>query len=97
MMFSLIVVFNIHQDKKVDFEKVIAPVIQATQNEEGNLEYRLSVDESDGSRYFLYEIYQDRAAYEFHTQQSYLKNFRELLDGVLKEPASVIRGPIIQG
>ena len=95
-MFSLIVIFKVHPGKKSDFQSAISPVIQATRSEEGNIEYRLSVDENDENTFFLYEIYKDRSAYEFHTQQSYLTSLRESLREILSEPTSVIRGPVIQ-
>lgn len=94
-MFNLVVIFSIKTGQNEGFLRVIEPVIEQTRKEPGNLQYELSVDEANPQRYFLIEKYQDRAAYEFHTQQPYLLNMRTALAEVLSAPAEVVRGNLI--
>jgi len=94
-MFNLVVIFTIKTGKVAEFLEVMKVVIEKTRKEPGNLQYELCVDESNPQRYFLIEKYQDRLAYEFHTQQLYLQGLRESLAEVLLAPAEVIRGNLI--
>lgn len=95
-MFSLIVIFRLQAEKKSIFLDAITPVIEQTRGEIGNLQYQLSVDELDESRYFLYETYVDRTAYELHTSMGYLTTLRETLNEILLEMPTVIRGIVVE-
>lgn len=91
-LFNLVVIFEIKKGQNQAFLQVINTVIENTLKESGNLQYELSLDEADPQKYFLYEKYQDRKAYELHTQQHYLQNMRASLAEVLAKPAEVLRG-----
>lgn len=95
-MFSLIVTFKVKPGKSSEFLAAISKVISSTRREAGNVLYQLSADESDETRYFLYEIYTDRQAYESHTREPYLSEFREEIKDLLASAPDVIRGPVIQ-
>lgn len=94
-IFNLVVIFSIKNGQNEAFLKVMSTVIERTRKEPGNLQYELCVDEANPQRYFLIEKYQDRAAYEFHTQQPHLQNLRDSLAEVLSAPAEVLRGNLI--
>ena len=94
-MFSLIVIFKVKKGKKSAFLHAISLIVELTKSEPGNLQYQLNIDESNEENFFLFECYKDRAAYEAHTNKTYVSSFRADLDLLLLEPPIVMRGSVI--
>lgn len=72
-------------EKKV--EKILRSLIPKVQKEERTLVYDLHRSTSNPYIFFFYECYPDKAAFEAHCAQPYLKELGGKLDGLLrKEP-----------
>ncbi len=94
-MFTVTVVFKVKAGLNQGFLTLMRSAISATKQEPGNIEYLLSVDESDSQRYILQEIYQNRQAYEAHTETEHLAQLRTGLTEFLSQPPTVYRGTAI--
>lgn len=58
-----------------EFKRLAAPLIEATRQEKGCLQYDLYQDISDSTAFFFYEVYADRDAQELHSGSEYLARF----------------------
>jgi quinol monooxygenase YgiN len=50
------------------------------------------VDEKDPTVFYLYELYEDRGAFEAHTKTDYIVKFRDMVTPLLREPTEIFRG-----
>ena len=58
-----------------EFKRLAAPLIEATRQEDGCLQYTLYQDSSDSTVFFFYEVHADRANNELHSSSEYLERF----------------------
>lgn len=72
-----------------EFKKIAAPLIEATRQEEGCLQYDLYQDSSDSTVFFFYEVYADRTAQELHSASEYLARFKSERQQLVCGPSDV--------
>ncbi len=72
-----------------DFKKLAEPLIVATRQEKGCIQYELYQCSSDSTVFFFYEVYADKAAQELHSGSGYLATFSELRKDMLSKPSEV--------
>jgi autoinducer 2-degrading protein len=61
-------------------------------NERGTRRFELIRDEDNPSRFYLYEVYDDRAAFDRHRSGPYFKKFFEIIGVFAKDPTRIICG-----
>jgi quinol monooxygenase YgiN len=73
-MYVLTVEVEIDSDHREDYKAVInRQARMSVEREEGCLVFDVAVSSEDPSRFLLYEIYRDRAAFDLHVQQPHSK------------------------
>ena len=70
-MLVIAVEFDISEDKIGEFLAISKPLRDGTNTEKDTLHYELYRDIWNPSKFFLYELYKNRAAHKFHSQQPY--------------------------
>jgi len=65
-------------------EHVLENARMARTTEKGCCQFDVCVDPQQPGRFFLYEVYDDRAAFETHQASAHLLAFREKAGGLLK-------------
>ncbi len=68
-MLVIAVEFDISEDKIGEFLAISKPLRDGTNTEKDTLHYELYRDIWNPSKFFLYELYKNRAAHKFHSQQ----------------------------
>ncbi len=80
-MFSILVKFEVNPQYKDTLIQALAEDGEGSlKNEPGTLRFDVIQDSSNPHVIFLYESYQDQAAFETHTQGSYYKKAIEILN-----------------
>lgn len=92
MKFAVIVIFKSLADKTEEFKKAIRFHSENTWGEAGSIKFVTYVDENVSSTFYLYELYEDRAAFEAHTKSDYIVKFSEMVTPLLSEPITIFRG-----
>ncbi len=74
----------------VDVEKQLRHMVEVTRKEPGNHRYDLFRESApSGSVLHLYEIYEDRAAFDSHLASDHFQTFRATVADWLAEPPQV--------
>ena len=79
-------------DKNNEVKETILTMVDLTRSEEGNEIYNFyEVKNADGKNisYYLFEIYKDSAALDFHKNTSHYKNYRSKIIDLLDRPIEV--------
>ena len=63
------------EDKVNDYLQIIAPLIEATRAEAGNLVYALYQSPEDPAEFLFYEEYSDEDAFKAHGNSAHFKAF----------------------
>lgn len=66
---------QVQKDKINDYIQLIAPLIEATRAEEGNLVYTLYQSPENPSEFIFYEEYVNEEAFKAHGSSAYFKTF----------------------
>lgn len=75
-MHVVLVKFQVHPEQADSFRAaVLKHANNSLTNEPGCLQFDVSTDPDDATRFLLYEVYEDAAAFELHTQAAYLAEF----------------------
>ena len=75
-MFVVVVFFEIKAAHVEEFRAAIAANAAASVNDEpGCRQFDVAQDPKDAASFFLYEIYDDEAAFQAHTQTAHFKHF----------------------
>ncbi len=96
-MFALFVTINIKPGHKDAFmEATMGDAEGSNKNEPGCLRFDVLQDNSNPNRVYLYEVYQDRAAWEVaHRESPHYKKWRETVgDWFDGDPARVETSPV---
>ena len=81
-MHVVTVTFLISAKRKHEFrEAVLQQATNSLANEKGCHHFEVSQDSSSDNRFFLYELYDDKAAFELHLQSDHYQEF----DGKTKD------------
>lgn len=75
-MFAVSVVFTIKPDHASEFrELILQHAAQTLEREEACRRFDVGFDADDPTRIFLYELYDDKDAFELHSRTEYLADF----------------------
>jgi quinol monooxygenase YgiN len=92
MKFAVMVVFTVAESSTIEFKKALRFHSENTWREEGSIKFVSYADENDPSTFYLYELYENRAAFEAHTKTEYIAKFRDMVTPLLREPSVIYRG-----
>lgn len=82
-------------DNASEVESILRRMIEPTLSEPTCQMYRLHRSLEDRSTFFLYEVYDDRTAFEAHTETPHFANLIDSLQGLLiEEPRLVHYEPV---
>ena len=82
-MYVIAVELTVEPENAGPFRERISKHAENSRKEEGCVRFDVAEDEKQAGRFLVWEIYQDRAAFEVHTQAPYLAEFREAIDPIL--------------
>ncbi len=92
MKFAVIVIFRVAEQRAEEFKKALRFHSENTWREVGSIKFVSYVDEIDPLTFYLYELYENRTAFEAHTKTDYILEFRDMVTPLLREPAVIYRG-----
>ncbi len=92
MKFAVLVIFKVFESKLEEFKSALQFHSENTWGEKGSLKFVSYIDENDPPTIFLYELYENRAAFEAHTKTDYILKFRDMATPLLREPSVIYRG-----
>ncbi|MDD5095237.1 MAG: putative quinol monooxygenase [Dehalococcoidia bacterium] len=81
-MFIVKAIFPIEKGKEQEAEAAFKAMMPKVQSEPGTLEYTLHRGEKNPSRFFVYEKYTDRKAFEAHTATPHFQELSKKLSGM---------------
>ena len=91
-MYALVVHIQVKPEhRKAFIEAVLDDARSSVATEPGCVRFDVLQDESDPNQLHLYEVYQDRAAFEVHLQMPHLVRLRETVEDWYAEPSVVYR------
>ena len=73
--FSILIFITLKPGEEGAFERTFAPVIAATRQEPGNIEFQLSQHPTESNVYFLYERWENLTAVEQHMGLPHMTEF----------------------
>jgi len=75
-MFGQIAIYTLLEDRVAEFDQLTEAVVEEVRSREADtLVFIVHAVPSAPMQRILYEVYRDRAAYQWHTQQSYVRQF----------------------
>jgi quinol monooxygenase YgiN len=83
--------FPIDPEKREKALALVEDLVEASQTEEGTIEYRATTDVSEPNVIRIFEQYEDEAAYEAHAESDHLGAFKEALPDLLGGQPEVIK------
>ena len=92
MKFAVLVVFKVIESKVGEFKKALQFHSEKTWSEAGSIKFVSYQTEDDPSTIFLFELYQNRTAFEAHTKSDYITKFLDMTSSLLREPPVIYRG-----
>ena len=84
-MYVIDVEFIVDAADAAEFSSRVQKHAENSRREPGCLRFDVAQDEEQPGRFLIWEIYQDKVAFEAHTQQPYLNDFRDATTGMVKE------------
>src|SRR5829696_10482547 len=89
-MFVIVVLCRVKSDKIEAFkEAALDDAHHSVLDEPGCLRFDVIQDDEDPTKFWLYEIYQDRAAFDHHLTTPHYHRWREATKDIFAEPAQV--------
>ena len=73
-----------HADEFI--EAILLDAKASVKNEPGCVRFDVLRDEEDPNRIYLYEVYKDKAAFEYHTTTPHIKKWQETVKDWWAEP-----------
>lgn len=67
-----------------------------TRQEPGNRRFDVLQDLADPDRCYLYEVYDDEAAFKAHQQTAHYLRWRETVAGMMAQPRSASKARVVQ-
>ena len=80
------------KDKNNEVKEIILSMISPTRSEEGNELYNFYEEKNNEGKsksFYLFEVYKDSAALDFHKNTSHYKNYRSKIEELLEKPIEV--------
>ena len=92
-MYALVVTIHIKPKHREEFIKVLLEDARGSvQNEDGCFLFNVIQDETDPNCIYLYEVYRDVKAFEYHTQTPHFIRFRNTTKDWLADPIVIGKG-----
>ena len=81
-MFVLTVVFTIHEDHLSEFHQAIRKQAQnSLEKEPGCRQFDVCISQENPAQVFLYEVYDEEAAFDQHVQTPHFADFGQTIKG----------------
>jgi (4S)-4-hydroxy-5-phosphonooxypentane-2,3-dione isomerase len=78
MLFVVVVEFRLKEGAQLQFRRLVEANADASvRNEAGCLQFDVVEPEGESDRVLLYEIYSDKAAFDFHLQSEHFRTFAD--------------------
>lgn len=90
-MIVLHAVFPLDPERREEALDLIADLVEASNKEEGMIEYRAAVDVLDENTVRFFEQYEDQQAFEAHSQTEHFQAFEERLPDLLAGEPNVMQ------
>lgn len=92
MTYHVLVQFDVPPSLRQDFiVHANCDARESLANEKGTLDFKVLQDEDNPNRFYLDEVYEDKAAFEHHTTQPAIRKFLELVDSYAAGPNFIAR------
>ncbi|OIJ88652.1 antibiotic biosynthesis monooxygenase [Streptomyces sp. MUSC 14] len=92
-MYTVAVSFTVPADRRAEFAAAaLEDGRRSTADEPGTRAFDLIADASDPNRFFLYEAYDDEAAFDRHCEGEHFARFFEAVGGWAEGPTWLLRG-----
>lgn len=88
----VLVIFKVMSTNIDEFTIALRFHSENTWREQGSIKFVSYVDEKDPSTFYLYELYENRQAFQAHTMTDYIVKFQEMVTPMLREPSVIYRG-----
>lgn len=86
-MYVIVAPIQIKPEHREEFiEAMLLDAKGSVENEPDCLRFDVIQDQEDPNRIYLYEVYKDRAAFEYHVTTPHLKKWRETVKEWFVEP-----------
>lgn len=83
-MFSIFVRINVHVDRCSEFaEASLADAQGSVRDEPGCVRFDIHRDAKNPNRFYLYEVYRDREAFEVHLKSIHFKKWLSAVEGMV--------------
>ncbi len=83
--------FPIEPDKHADALELAETLVEASNREDGMIDYRATTDVIDDNTIRFFERYEDAAAFDSHTRTEHFEEFAAALPNLLAGEPEVIR------
>ncbi|MFB6299574.1 MAG: putative quinol monooxygenase [Halobacteriales archaeon] len=83
--------FPIDPDRREDAIELIDTLVDKSNEEDGMIDYRATIDIQDEHMIRFIERYEDEAAFEAHTQTEHFQTFEERLPELLAGDPEILR------
>jgi quinol monooxygenase YgiN len=80
---------TLKEGKEADFLKIALPLVEATNQEEGNLYYELYQSPGNPKSFIFYEEYVDDSAFDAHANSEHFKKFADAVPELVAEEMKV--------
>lgn len=80
---------KVKPDKREDFIALSKTFIEPSRSEAGSISYSFYEDETEKNNFLFFELWQDRAALDYHFQTPYFHEFVEKSPDLLAKPAQI--------
>ena len=92
-MYTLMVTIQIKPEHRNSFvEAMLEDARSSLQNEPGVVRFDMHQDEHDPNRFYMYEVFRDRDAFEAHLQTPQVDRLREATETWYAAPSVIHRG-----
>ncbi|MEU6624801.1 putative quinol monooxygenase [Streptomyces litmocidini] len=92
-MYTVAVSFDVPAERRQDFiDAALEDGRQSLAHEPGTRAFDLVADAEDPDRFYLYEAYDDEAAFDAHCQGPYFARFFETVGAWAEGPTWLLRG-----
>lgn len=80
---------SIAQGKEKEFLQLVAPLLENTKSETGNLVYTIYKDLYNDSEFIVYEEYKDLESFEAHANSEYFLHFAHKITPLLSKDLDI--------
>jgi len=82
--------FTAKEGAEQEVARLVAGLTPLVRAEPGNVRFEPSVRRDDPRRYFIYEVYFDRAAFDAHVEAAHGAEFNAAINSLIEEDGSAL-------